>query len=545
MRFALRLLLVALVLAACSVDTIPRRLCASAPAGTGPGASSSTCSRSRCPTSRRRTTSRPSPIPTSRTGRRINASLVAPTRIERVARAQFDEMEGWGTYAPITVRFAPRARAPPAAQAAIDLEDVRLAHAGDGWDTTNDAVYVVNLDDGRARRCSTPGSGNFPHDRHRRLTSYYPNDPHARRQQPRLRDGRTRRAGACADGDYRPPLDLDFDGVLDHPNTLGAARSSRRRRQPHDLVRAPDRHAHPAARSCRCEEKTEYAVVAHRPARAAPTGSRCARRSRTSTTRADGAGGAAPGHPRRRRRARTTTATSPARASTHVAFAWTFTTQPVTRRTWCCCATASTGRGPFARFATRVPADVAAGVRHGRQDGRTPSDEPAGWQSDPAVPRAARRRPTSCTGPTRSRPSCRSSRSSSRFSPAQQQALVEALDDRRLLRHRHLRLAVPDGRSAVDRSRSDHFHVNFMTRRGRRAAHAGHFWMAASRRRRRRTSRRSPSPTGATARRIFDTEMVIHAGRYARQGIALASMDAPGHGLVLDAGAADPPRARC
>ena len=45
------------------------------------------------------------PDPTSRTGLRINASLLAPTSIERQARERFDRLEGWGTFAPISVAF--------------------------------------------------------------------------------------------------------------------------------------------------------------------------------------------------------------------------------------------------------------------------------------------------------------------------------------------------------------------------------------------------------------------------------------------------------
>src|SRR5437868_9614606 len=45
------------------------------------------------------------PDPTSRTGLRINASLIAPTTIERQARQRFSQMEGWGTYAPLSVSF--------------------------------------------------------------------------------------------------------------------------------------------------------------------------------------------------------------------------------------------------------------------------------------------------------------------------------------------------------------------------------------------------------------------------------------------------------
>ena len=39
------------------------------------------------------------PDPTSRTGLRINASIVAPTEIEETARKKFDQLEGWGTFA--------------------------------------------------------------------------------------------------------------------------------------------------------------------------------------------------------------------------------------------------------------------------------------------------------------------------------------------------------------------------------------------------------------------------------------------------------------
>ena len=59
--------------------------------------SSSTCSRARSRTSRRRTTSRRSRTSTSRTGRRLNASLVAPTRIEGPRARSSTSSEGWGT----------------------------------------------------------------------------------------------------------------------------------------------------------------------------------------------------------------------------------------------------------------------------------------------------------------------------------------------------------------------------------------------------------------------------------------------------------------
>src|SRR5258708_3092966 len=58
--------------------------------------------------------------PTSRTGRRINVSMVAPTHLEQSSRSGFSELEGWGTFAPISVAFS---RDPGTAEnaAAIDL----------------------------------------------------------------------------------------------------------------------------------------------------------------------------------------------------------------------------------------------------------------------------------------------------------------------------------------------------------------------------------------------------------------------------------------
>jgi hypothetical protein len=102
---------------ACSVDTVPAALRAT-PAGSGPAVVFDLAHQPLPDV--------PAPNdiatfadPTSRTGRRVNASLVAPTSMEAAARAQFDEMEGWGTSAPITVRFAPEAGGDPHA-AAID-----------------------------------------------------------------------------------------------------------------------------------------------------------------------------------------------------------------------------------------------------------------------------------------------------------------------------------------------------------------------------------------------------------------------------------------
>src|SRR5688572_6424720 len=89
--------------------------------------------------------------PTSRTGLRINASLTAPTEIERDARQRFDQLEGWGTFAPITVSFdldAVGGKSRAVTQAAVDLSNVSARHHGDDYDFADDAVYLIHLDSG-------------------------------------------------------------------------------------------------------------------------------------------------------------------------------------------------------------------------------------------------------------------------------------------------------------------------------------------------------------------------------------------------------------
>src|SRR5436190_11439157 len=63
------------------------------------------------------------PDPTSRTGRRINVSVEAPTRLEAAAREGFNSLEGWGTFAPISVAFE-RSPSVPETEPALDLESI-------------------------------------------------------------------------------------------------------------------------------------------------------------------------------------------------------------------------------------------------------------------------------------------------------------------------------------------------------------------------------------------------------------------------------------
>ena len=77
--------------------------------------------------------------PTSPTGRRINVSLDTPTELERQVRGRFNALDGFGTYAPITVRFTEP----------LDLSALRERHDND--DFRDDALYLLNVDPSCAR----------------------------------------------------------------------------------------------------------------------------------------------------------------------------------------------------------------------------------------------------------------------------------------------------------------------------------------------------------------------------------------------------------
>ncbi len=169
--------------------------------------------------------------PASPTGRWLNVSEQAPTNYERDVRRKFNRMDGFGSFAPIAVRF----------DRLLDLDDLWKRHNGDGStgpdDFRDDAFYVLNVDPdcgrygeevamdvGRGRVPLTlfghgqrvadeaaPGGfvwdtwGNtlFPFDAH------FDNNNFLFEEEEEDVDG---------DGVLDPGEDLDQDGVLDHPN---------------------------------------------------------------------------------------------------------------------------------------------------------------------------------------------------------------------------------------------------------------------------------------------------------------------------------------
>jgi len=294
------------------------------------------------------------PDPTSRTGRRINVSTVSPTQMETFARQGFGEMEGWGTFAPITVGFQKEDGVNPTLPA-LDLADLRARMQNDGHDMTNDPVYVINLTTGVPVMLDM-GDGNFSYTP-RDLDLYFPNDPKIAQQN--LLFETVEEGAGLTQSNYAPQLDLDFDGVLDHPDNLAPLPpggiegiddlTGYYERETDTLILRP---------LLPMEEKTEYAVVVtdrlhgpsghvakspfeyvNHPEQNADVARAVSILSDSSRTNyyGDIAGSGAQ----------------------HIAFAWTFTTAP-TYEDLRLLRDGLYGRGPFAYVGTRFPAKAEA-----------------------------------------------------------------------------------------------------------------------------------------------------------------------------------------
>ena len=146
--------------------------------------------------------------PDSPTGRRINVSAQASTEAERKLRKKINKLDGFGVFAPIMVSF----------EAPLDIEDFRDRHALNR-EFSDDAVLLVNIDRnsegfGEAVPLDA-GQGNYalgmewPHQ-------YWDFDEHA--DSPNLLY-ETHDEDKNGNGKLDPYEDIDFDGVLDKPNT--------------------------------------------------------------------------------------------------------------------------------------------------------------------------------------------------------------------------------------------------------------------------------------------------------------------------------------
>jgi len=526
MRPANRLaLLLALALAAavgpsCAVDTAPDGL-RRTPAGAGPLVKFDV-------------THRPLPEvplpndvatfadPTSRTGRRINVSLVAPTQMEERARADFATVEGWGVTAPITVSFERPLLVDPR-EPAIDVADVAARMQGDEHDLSNDPIYVVDLSTGLPVFLDA-GNGYYP------LTlrdpfKYFPNDPKS--TENNLLFETQEEAPGFPAAAYRPDLDRDFDGVLDHPNTLGARGIpgvddvlSWYERETDTLILRP---------VVPLDEKKEYAVVltdrlrgTNREPVRSPFEAVHHPSQRASIARLESA---------LRDKGRANYYGDIAGTGLeHVAFAWTFTTQP-THEDMRLLRDGLYGKGPFARFADAYPAVLEA-----RQvAGPAPFDEPqpSGWQT--SSPRCAERAKT----PYLVKVGAPDIRDSFRqffggvfgLGKGQVEALERAFDniDHVVVGTYKSPFLLGDPKSKDPDTR---FHVDFRTGEGDvRADDVGFFLVVPKK----KGPRTTPFPVAFWGHGVtgHSEELLFYAGDYARQGIAMFAYNNPEHGLVL------------
>ncbi len=513
-RFSPLLFLFAVGLAAgCQVDTAPRGLRATPP-GSGPVV-------------RFDPTHRPLPDvplpndvatfpdPTSRTGLRIDASLAAPTQLERRARADFATLEGWGVTAPITVAFERAAGADPR-EPALDLDAIADRMEADEHDPSNDPFYVINLTTGIPVLVDV-GSGHYPvvvRDPYR----YGTNDPKA--SEPNLIFETVEEGAGLPQIAYRPDLDRDFDGVLDHPNTLPRRQSSPRdvagvddlltwyERETDTLVLRP---------IVPLEEKTEYAVVLTDRLRG-PDGQPVRSPFEAVFHPAQRAGIARLNDWLTDKRLASYYGDIAGTGLEHVAFAWTFTTQP-THEDLRLLREGLHGKGPFARWKSEFAPEMTA-LRV------------AGTDSGPACERRAKT-------PFALRPTDEDLRPSLRRLFEQvfglEQGAGAALDaalehvDHVVVGTFRSPYLLGDPSSLVPDAR---FHVSFATGEG--DVRSGDVsWILVVPKA--TAQKAQPFPVALWGHGAFGhaDEALLHAGDFARQGIALVAYDAPGHGRVL------------
>ena len=514
-------LVCAAVLSACVVDSVPegaRRT----PDGTGPLVVFDTL--------RRPLPEIPQPNdvatfadPTSRTGRRINVSQVAPTSFEAIARQGFDSMEGWGTFAPISVAFA-KGASTTELDAALDLEDI-AARTRD-YDPADDPFYVVDLTTGVPVPLDL-GKGNFPLalvDRDK----YWANDPRA--NEDSLLFETAEEGAGLPQSAYRPELDTDFDGVLDHPNVLRSTNGRGARieevidwyeRETDTLLLRP---------VVPLEEKREYAVVLMDRLRGpdgAPVRSpfeyiHHAQQTRGAERVREIFGDASK---------RAWFGDAAGTGLDHVAFVWTFTTQPV-HEDMRILRDGLHGKGPFARLATEFPPDGRAFRAVGTA--LDAIDEPPG-AIDVTPACAPRKKTPFAVKIADTKPAMRQLLERAiGLSGQELDRLMTSLDsvDHFVIGSFESPYFLGDPKKEDPNAK---FELDYRTGAGRVGRDTVQFWLSVPKA---RGAAKAPFPVTVWAHgtTFHADEIVIRAGYFAKQGLAMMGINMPGHGLYLDPG---------
>lgn len=217
---------------------------------------------------------------TSATGRRVNASLIAPTRLEREVRRLIDELDGWGLSQAITIPFT----------GPIDPRSLIAGHRDPDYDFANDVIYLIDVTPssptfGQATPLDV-GNGNFPpilespdgywgSDPRRHTSSlFFEETDEDRNQNGRLDPGEDRNGNGVIDagedrdnnGVLDPPEDTDADGVLDRPNYLPGTNPQTRAERADALMTFYERETNTVIVRplIPLRERTTYAVVVTR-----------------------------------------------------------------------------------------------------------------------------------------------------------------------------------------------------------------------------------------------------------------------------------------
>ncbi len=150
---------------------------------------------------------------TSATGRRVNASMVAPTVFEARTRELADKLDGWGVFQPITIPFT----------GPLDIESILAGHRDEYYQTDNDVVYVIDIDprspDYGKLQYVDIGNGNYPVVLDKR-NNYWDNDVRSDNMSILFEEVDE---DVNHNGILDPGEDTDADGVLDKPNYLPGA----------------------------------------------------------------------------------------------------------------------------------------------------------------------------------------------------------------------------------------------------------------------------------------------------------------------------------
>ena len=281
--------------------------------------------------------------PQSPTGLRINASMLAPTGLERYVRTRIDQIDGWGINQPISIPFT----------GPLDVESILQGHrvaegSPDYYDLSDDVVYLIDIDPDSPefgqKKYLDLGQGNYPYTLED-LNPYTIHDPRGWTISLLFEeaDEDLNQNGILDDGE-----DTDYDGVLDQPNYLPGLKPERDdlkarakalmtfyERETNTLIVRP---------MMPLRERTTYAVVV-------------TKRLKDIAGEAVGSPFPSPYHLAQAEALETLEQTlAPELSMNDVAFAWTFTTQTI-EQGWIAIREGLYGQGIQAHLAEEFPAN--------------------------------------------------------------------------------------------------------------------------------------------------------------------------------------------